>query len=63
MMERDAGWWQPDLLTLSSRAAIQSSRLNPSNQQEITALLKLLIEECATGAPGGMEIVDEQDHA
>jgi hypothetical protein len=63
MMERDAGWRQLDLLTLSSRAAIQSSRLDPSSRQEITAILKLLIEECVTGALlGNREIVDEQDH-
>jgi hypothetical protein len=62
-MKRDARWRQLDLLMLCNGAAVQSRRLDPSNRAEITALLKLLIDECVDGRSRMKEVVDEQGHA
>jgi hypothetical protein len=61
-MEQYALWQQLDLLILSNETLIQGRRINASDRGEITALLKVLIDECVTDALKMQEVVDEQDH-
>jgi hypothetical protein len=44
MMEQNAQWRQLDLLVLAT-SAIQGQRLDPMIRAEVTALLKLLLNE------------------
>ena len=57
-MEQNAQWRQLDLLVLAT-SAIQRQRLDPMVRAEVTALLKLLLNEYSAALAKAKEADDE----